>query len=244
TCVPECKNNGTCTSQNNCTCPSGFSGPTCEVQSTELCPENETFGKKPILLITFGNGSSQYSQAIPSRFNFSTTYKQKFEPKTYDGSFSFINSIHDDFDGHWHTNARDHTGDPGGYMFIVNADERPGQFYNGTVNDLCIGLRYEFSVYLANLMSIGGDIKPNVRFEVRSPSLENRLLAKLSSGEIPEEKTLTWKKYGLSFITSSSTVNLLMISDAPGGGGNDIGIDDIALNVCSSYKGNGFCPSN
>ncbi|CAF2822284.1 unnamed protein product [Rotaria sp. Silwood2] len=138
--------------------------------------------KKNIFLITFENGGSQYSQATPSRFNFSTTYKQKFEPQTLDGSFSFINSIHDDFNGEWHTNAKHHTDDPGGYMFIVNTDEKPGQFYNGTVSNLCVGLHYELSVYLANLMSVPATIKPNVRFEVRSLSPENQLLAQLSSG--------------------------------------------------------------
>ncbi|CAF4494567.1 unnamed protein product, partial [Rotaria sp. Silwood2] len=168
-CVPECKNNGTCISQNTCSCPSGYTGPTCEVQSVELCPDNETRGKKLHLLVTFGNGSSQYSQVTPDRFNFSTSYTQQFQPITYDGSFSFINRINDDTKGAWHTDATDHTGDPGGYMFLVNADPRPGQFYNSTVNNLCIGLRYEFSAYLANIVRPLGTIKPNVRFEIRSP---------------------------------------------------------------------------
>ncbi|CAF1199503.1 unnamed protein product [Rotaria sordida] len=242
TCVPECKNNGTCVSQNNCSCPSDYTGPTCEIQSIGLCRDNEILDKKPILLVTFGNGLSKYSQVTPDRFNFTTTYKQQFQPTTYDGSFSFINRVPNDFNNDWHTDATDHTGDPGGYMFLINADEQPGQFYNGAVNNLCIGLRYEFSVYLANIMKLTGRIKPSVRFEVRSPSLGNRLLAQLSSGDVPEDTTLTWRKYGLSFIAPSSTVVLLMISDAPGGGGNDLAIDDIALTVCS-HKGSGFCPS-
>jgi hypothetical protein len=44
-------------------------------------------------------------------------------------------------------------------------------------------------------------------------------------------------------VAPSSSVNLLMISNAPGGIGNDIVIDDIALRVCA-HKGSGFCPSN
>ena len=157
--------------------------------------------------------------------------------------FSFINSVHDDFDNTWHTNAQDHTGDGGGYMFLVNADYQPDQFYNGIVKNLCIGLRYEFSVYLANLCRpTFVRIKPNVRFEVRDPSNGNQLLARLTSGEIPSTSSLTWQKYGLSFTATSSTVVLLMISDAPGGMGNDIVIDDIGLRVCSN-KGSGFCPS-
>lgn len=192
-------------------------------------------------MITFGNGSPQYSTATPANFNFKTTYQQRFQPVTNDGMFSFINAIHDDFNGAWHTNATDHTGDSNGYMFLVNADLKPGQFYNGQVDNLCVGLRYEFSVYLANICKPRGRINPNVLFEVRS--LEgNTLLAQLNSSDIVEHNTLTWKKYGFSFIAPESSVNLLMISNARGGGGNDIVIDDIALRVCA-HNGAGFCPS-
>ncbi|CAF4054660.1 unnamed protein product [Adineta steineri] len=242
-CVPACKNDGKCVSENNCSCPIGFSGPTCEVQSVGLCTDTETINSNPILLITFGRGSAQYSRSKPTNFNFSTTYKQQFEPKTNDGMFSFINSIHNDFLGTWHTGAKDHTGDQGGYMFLVNADYQPGQFYNGTVKNLCVGLRYEFSVYLANVCNGADRIEPNVRFEVRSLTNGNQLLAQLRSGNIPVTKNLTWKKYGLSFTAPTSSVVLLMISDARGGSGNDIVIDDIGLRVCS-HKGTGFCPSN
>lgn len=213
------------------------------IESRGLCSSSDTFGVTPILLVTFGRGSSQYSSARPSSFGFTTTYVQRFEPVTNDGMFSFVNSVHDDFGDTWHTGARDHTGNGGGYMFLVNADYAPGQFYNGIVNNLCIGLRYEFSVYLANLCRPTYiRIKPNVRFEVRDPSNNNNLLAILSSGEIPPTSTLTWQKYGLSFTATSRTVVLLMISDAAGGMGNDIVIDDIGLRVCSQ-GGSGFCLS-
>jgi hypothetical protein len=156
--------------------------------------------------------------------------------------FSFINSVHDDFNGAWHTNALDHSGNNGGYMYLVNADFTPGQFYNGRVDNLCVGLRYEFSVYLANLCKPSGKINPNVLFEVRSTD-ENVLLAQLNSGDIAEHDSLTWEKYGFSFIAPNSSVNLLMISNARGGDGNDIVIDDIALRVCA-HRRSGFCPSN
>ncbi|CAF1186036.1 unnamed protein product [Adineta ricciae] len=240
-CVPECQNNGVCTIHKTCICPEGFTGVSCEVQSVGLCHDNDTFGVEPILSITFASGRPQYSRSKPSEFNFTTTYKQRFEPVTNDGMFSFINSIHNDFHGAWHTGAIDHTEDEGGYMLLVNADYRPGEFYKGQVDNLCIGLRYEFSVYLANLCIPLDRIKPNVRFEVRSPSTGNQLLAQLRSGPIPVQRQLTWNKYGLSFVAPSSSVVLLMISDAPGGMGNDIVIDDIALRVCS-HEGTGFCP--
>jgi len=186
----------------------------------------------PILTITFNSGSAQYSSATPASFNFSTTYQQQFAPITNDGQFSFINSVHDDFGAAWHTGATDHTGNPGGYMFLVNADYTPDQFYNGTVSNLIIGQRYELSVYVANLMVPSG-ILPNILFQVLTPPPQNTLLAQITSGNIPQFQTLTWLKYGVSFTATTSSVTLLMISNAPGGYGNDLVIDDISFSVCT-----------
>ena len=210
------------------------------LESTGLCFDNDEFVGEPILKVTFGKGSRQFSSALPSEFNFTTTYKQRREPAIHDGFFALLNSIYNHNDA-WHTGAKDHTGDEGGYMYLVNANFEPGQFYNGRVDNLCVGLRYEFSVYLANLCKKSGKIEPNVLFEVRSVD-GNELLAQLNSGNVPETSTLAWKKYGFSFVATESSVNLLMISNTRGGSGNDIVIDDIALRVCA-HRGSGFCPS-
>jgi hypothetical protein len=243
---PRCEDKKTCKSNCDCiggVCTNNKCGGSNDLRPDGLCSADDLSSRKPILLITFGRGSSQYSFTTPKRLGFTTTYKQRFEPNTDDGYFSFINSIHDDFAGSWHTGATDHTGNEGGYMFLVNADQQPGKFYNGTVNNLCVGQRYEFSVYLANICKPNKvPIKPNVLFQVRT-TVKNELLAELSSGNVAEYNTLTWEKYGLSFIAKSSSVVLLMISNAPGGMGNDLALDDIALRVCGQ-TGSGFCPSN
>ncbi|CAF0767834.1 unnamed protein product [Adineta steineri] len=241
-CVPQCKNYGKCIN-NKCSCSTGFYGPVCEHKSGGLCTDEDLRDTDPILLITFGNGSNQYSTKKPANFHFSTTYEQVFEPTTADGRFSLINSIHDDFGGSWHTGATDHTGDKGGYMFLVNADFKAGEFYRGTVKNLCVGQLYEFSVYLANICKPDKcEIKPNVKFQVRT-TVGNHLLAELNSGNVLEHNTLTWKKYGLSFTAKTNSVVLLMISNAAGGMGNDLALDDIALRVCGAGK-SGFCPSD
>ena len=209
--------------------------------STGLCRDSETFGKEPILLVTFGSDSAQFSSSSPAHFNFTTTYEQKFQPTVEDGRFAFVNLIYN-HNNAWHANATDHSEDKNGYMYLVNADRKPGRFYNGRVNNLCVGLRYEFSVYLANLCKRLNRIKPNVLFEVRSAA-DNELLAHLNSGDVAEHDKLTWKKYGVSFIARTSSVDLSMISNALGGAGNDLVIDDIALYVCA-HEGSGFCPSN
>lgn len=185
-CVPTCKNGGTCIGDNNCSCSTGYNGPTCEIraysifylhsfiflsylrlESFGLCLNNDTSAAEPILLVTFGKGSAQFSNATPAQFNFSTTYKQQMGYSIYDGEFSFVNSIQN-LNPAWHLDAKDHTKEEGGYMYLVNANFQPGQFYSGGIDHLCFGLRYEFSVYLANLCKDPKAIDPNVRFEVRT----------------------------------------------------------------------------
>ncbi len=151
---------------------------------------------------------------------------------TNDGQFSFINSVHDDFSGAWHTGALDHTpNDVGGYMYLVNADYNPDQFYNGTVNNLVVGQKYQLSLYVANLLTTVG-IEPNILFQVRSPAPNNVLLAQIATGNISATPTITWVQYGISFTAVSESVTLLMISNAPGGYGNDLALDDIAFRLC------------
>ncbi|CAF2724932.1 unnamed protein product [Rotaria sp. Silwood2] len=211
------------------------------LESIGVCYNNDTLHMNPIFLITFGSGSEQYARASPSDFNFTTSYGQQNEPSTGDGQFSFINEIHNDY-GTWYTGSLDHTPDDvGGYMMLVNAAYQPGEFYRGTVNSLCIGLRYEFSFYLANIHIPNSEIQPNILIEARSLTLDNRLLVQVSTGDIPSNDRLIWLKYGLSFIAPSHSVVLLMISNASGGYGNDFVIDDIALRVCSN-PGSGVCP--
>ncbi|CAF1254665.1 unnamed protein product [Rotaria sordida] len=103
-----------------------------------------------------------------------------------------------------------------------------------TINNLCIGSRYEFSVYLANIAKKGTNLTPpNIKFEVQTATTPNTLLGTVATGDIPAYATLAWSNYGMSFIAMTSSVILSMISNASGGGGNDLIVDDITLRVCS-----------
>jgi hypothetical protein len=78
-------------------------------------------------------------------------------------------------------------------------------------------------------------LNPNIRFEVRTATNENQLLAQFSTDDISEYDEVTWSKYGLSFNASSSSVVLLIVSNVEGiWRGNDLAIDDIELRVCST----------
>jgi hypothetical protein len=195
-------------------------------------------------LITFDSGPDEYSKNTPSTFNFNTTLQQTFNSLIYDGHFGFVNFVSKNHDP-WHGGALDHTeNDVGGYMFFTNVDgNKDSQIFYSVVNNLCIGLSYEFSAYLANVNKKSENaLEPSVRFEVRAPEVQSALLAQVVTGSIPECDNMTWSKHGLSFIASTTSVVLLMISNVKAGSGNDFAIDDIELRVCPTVQ-TGFCPS-
>lgn len=206
------------------------------VESISLCSDDNTTSVIPISLTTFGSGSTTYSSNTPASFNFTTNYTQKFVNPISAGCFGFTNVVPSNY-ASWHGGAIDHTpNDTNGYMFVVNADLTPSQFYKSTIDNLCIGQRYEFSVYLANVIKQVSFPTPNILFEIRNAAPDNTLVAQLSSGNIPEYSVMTWTKYGVSFIATNTSLVLLMISNTPSSVGNDLAIDDIAFSMCSNIN--------
>ena len=189
---------------------------------------------KPSLEYTFGNGTPQFNQLEPEDFGFTTTYIQEkgnTEIFTNDGEFSFVNLVADPW-GVWHEGITDHTGDGDGYMMLVNADYDAGQFYKDTVEGLCSGVHYEFSVWLGNIdENDGGRIKPNVRFEIRN-AYNDALLAEYETGDLPVLPNFTWEKHAVEFDATTDKVVLLLINNNPGGNGNDLVLDDVAFTPC------------
>ncbi|CAF4189442.1 unnamed protein product, partial [Adineta steineri] len=124
--------------------------------------------------------------------------------------------------------------------------------FNSTINGLCTGLRYEFSAYLTNVDKEPnkGRSKPNIRFLVRAATFQGNILNTSTTGPIPAIKNMAWKKYGLSFIASDSSVILLITSNVTSNDpGNDLAMDNIELRDCSNnyYCSNihlSLCPSN
>ncbi|CAF3606462.1 unnamed protein product [Rotaria sp. Silwood1] len=215
-CNSICPEDQLCCSPNICTCPSGSTTSPCQPQSTGLCPIETTANSQLVFLVTFGNGTHQYSSATPGSFGFSTTYRQVFGGAPD------------------HT-ENNHTASIKGYMMLINANFDPDQIFNLTADNLCIGSTYQFSLYVANINKAGSNIiLPNIKFEVRTAPPTNILLATLSTGNIAERSTLTWVQYGISFIATVRNVVLVAISNAPGGSGNDFAIDDVSLTVCST----------
>ncbi len=127
----------------------------------------------------------------------------------------------------WHTTT-DHTGDPNGYFMLINASHQPSDFFIKKVTGLCEGTTYKFAAWIINMCSNNG-IKPNITFTIEKT--DGTILASHQSGDIPETLTPEWKAYYFYFTTPAgvSDVVLRMKNNAPGGTGNDLGLDDITF---------------
>jgi len=208
---------------------------------------SDTVGVKPVVSITFGSGTTKYSTATPASLGFSTTYTQSSNTKLVDGSFTITSAVPADYT-EWLAGGSDHTtggcssGSSQGYMMVLGLKADAGnQILSINAANLCLGLRYQFSVYAANIMSAAYNyVRPNLQLNVQSASGAKALIVSSSTGIIDEQKTLTWVQYGVSFIATSTSVVLSINSNAVGGTGNDIALDDITLTSCSKNT-NGVC---
>ncbi|MGZ3995761.1 MAG: T9SS type B sorting domain-containing protein [Mucilaginibacter sp.] len=197
----------------------------------------------PIIYQTFGSGSNP-GKALPTGItNFIYTTNRCAE----DGYYTIVNSssgCHSD----WHNVLHDHTfyttGDPNGYMMLVNASYQPSIFFTQTANGLCPNTTYEFSAYilnLGNLASAGSKYsKPDITFSVETNS--GQVLATSHTGTILPTADPEWKKYGTFFITPAGVTDVIvkMTNNAPGGTGNDLLLDDIAFRACGPIVQTGF----
>jgi hypothetical protein len=139
------------------------------------------------------------------------------------------------------TNGEDHTlGDTNGRMAVFNASFTPGTFYETTITGILSNLPITYSFWALNIMASStypGSILPNITVEFYD--LSNNLLATFNTGDIGRCSGSTtdnscaqgvWKQYTTS--VNLGNVNAFTIrfkNNAPGGGGNDLALDDILI---------------
>ncbi|MEO6314164.1 MAG: T9SS type A sorting domain-containing protein [Chitinophagaceae bacterium] len=136
----------------------------------------------------------------------------------------------------------------GGYMLVINASYRIDSAFNQTITGLCPNTYYEFSLWIRNICSkcgcdsngrgatggVGyiptapGDssgVKPNLTLAINGVDY-------YTTGDIAYNGQ--WIKKGFTYLTGPMQTSLtaMVRNNAPGGGGNDWAIDDIALATC------------
>lgn len=164
-----------------------------------------------------------------------------------DGQYTIANSITGSGNCHpdtWHNVTTDHTGNPNGYMMIINASVTPNVFFTQAAPTLCPGTTYQFSAYILNLIKLeasGYEVsEPNITFSVETS--DGQVLAIDSSGVIPATSDPTWVQRSLFFTTPNNATSVVvkMTNNAPGGDGNDLILDDITFRACGPVIEAGF----
>ncbi|MFV5684428.1 LamG-like jellyroll fold domain-containing protein [Flavobacterium sp. GB2R13] len=138
-------------------------------------------------------------------------------------------------------NGEDHTtGDTNGRMAVFNASFTPGTFYETTITGVLSNLPITYSFWVLNIMAqstFPSSILPNVTVEFYD--LSNNLLTSFNTGDIGRcsgsitDNTCTqgvWKQFTTR--VNLGNVNAFTIrfkNNAPGGGGNDLALDDILI---------------
>ncbi len=168
-----------------------------------------------------------------------------------DGEYNITNSIRYRTDFAWHYPNAHTTGQITDLMMSVNASYQPGVFYEQTIT-VTPNTVHDFSVWVANLMSFTA-IRPNLEFEIDRIGIDDDANPATSdgnegqtiavTGDIPEgdlnaQAFVAWRNYG-SFVNSggASQITVRLRNNAPGGGGNDLVLDDFFFAACSVAVG-------
>jgi hypothetical protein len=137
----------------------------------------------------------------------------------------------------------------GGYMLVINASYRIDSAFYQTITGLCPNTYYEFSLWIRNICSkcgcdsngkgaTGGagyiptapgdssGVKPNLTLAVNGVDY-------YTTADVAYNGQ--WVKKGFTYLTGplQTSLTAMVRNNAPGGGGNDWAIDDIALATCT-----------
>ena len=186
----------------------------------------------PIVNITFGNGVNPGAPLSAA----TTTYQFVSSDCPQDGFYTVRNNTIGCYNSTWHTLTADHTGDAGGYFMLVNASFQPSAFYLDTIRGLCGNTTYEFASWIVNVLvpssCNGNTIQPNITFTIEKT--DGTVLQSYNTSNIAPSQSPVWKQYGFFFTTppAGSDIVVRIVNNAPGGCGNDLGMDDITFRPC------------
>lgn len=163
-----------------------------------------------------------------------------------DGSYTVVNQPDVSVFGAWATPVDHTTGNLTGNMMIVNASYGPGVFYQETLT-VTANTNYEFSFWIMNLIINGAPILPNVVLELNRIGVDDnndgttdeageaQIIS--STGDIPLNNPI-WRNFGGIVNSGTSTqLEVRFRNNAPGGGGNDLAIDDLVFSSCALPSG-------
>jgi hypothetical protein len=202
------------------------------ISKPSLSQNNNCIYKDPVYSLNFGTIAKD---GAPLMYNLKN-YNKATGSCPNDGFYSFATAIANCFDGKWHSLSEDHTpGDVNGKMMIVNAAEKPGDFFVMTITGLKPGGQYRISGWFANICKYATGCTPTPPVIEIAVYADNKKISSFKTGEIKPTNTIEWKNYTGEFVMAANTdvISLQMKDVTPGGCGNDFALDDIEINLCS-----------
>jgi hypothetical protein len=172
-----------------------------------------------------GNGANQFGTNTFGKPLEGTAYHYYEGNQPQDGYYYIVKSLNTT---NWFSNGggvSDHTGN-GGYLLMVNASYAKDEFYRQRITGLAGSLTYRIEFYVANVSSTV-EIQPNIRFGMQT--LDGVIFGDSTTGEILGDG---WRRFSVSFTVPDgvTTADLFLRNENIGGVGNDLALDDIALN--------------
>lgn len=190
-----------------------------------------------------GDALNTLSGAWPGQPMSGYTYVYKKGGLEKEATYTLIRNIGDATGGNcikgdWR--GQDHTGDGGWFMAVNGAPNNRTSpiFYSINAITVCPGTQYEFSAWVINLLpksssaAVPGS-EPNISFVVKSTAGTDTIA---TSGPIAYTNTPTWVKVSGTFtvLENVTSVDLEVVNATAVASGNDLGLDDISLNVLQS----------
>ncbi|MBK8787587.1 MAG: hypothetical protein IPN43_14090 [Chitinophagaceae bacterium] len=202
------------------------------VSNPLLAQNNNCIYKDPVFTLNFGTLAKD---GAPTLYNLKN-YNKTTGSCPNDGFYSFTTATNNCFAGKWHSLPEDHTpGDVNGKMMIVNAAEKPGDFFALTVTGLTPGAQYRVSAWFANICKYASGCVPTPPVIEITVHANDKIISSFKTGEIKQTDVPTWQNYTGEFVMVANTdvISLQMKDLTPGGCGNDFALDDIEINLCS-----------
>jgi len=147
---------------------------------------------------------------------------------TNDGEYTVVQHPNPDASGFstW-SKQGDHTGDENGRMMVVNASLAPDEFYRRSYT-VVPNANMTVDLWILNVVKEGSNIiLPDISFRLENMNGE-QIGEMINTGGIPENGI--WNHYILSINPeNNSEIQIVLANNAPGGGGNDLALDDIRV---------------
>ncbi|WP_161596709.1 DUF7927 domain-containing protein [Chitinophaga vietnamensis] len=153
----------------------------------------------------------------------------------YPGQYTISNTTRG-YNNTYFVDRPDHTSTDGtGYCMVVDAEAKPGKFYERTITGLCAGTTFEFSAWIMNINPQPGVSQPSLRFDIVDANNPNGApITSVSTGMVPFQSPGTWVRQAGVFQMPSTTSSVILriFSNTPSSNGNDLALDDIAFAAC------------